>query len=526
MRYSLVDSLTWVYPDSDTGPKPCLCQEIDVARGATVATTIVINDTKPGTRIKLAVRSKHADRIRFFRLVDVPVEKNTGLVGYAEKPGERNRFVTRRAPFRVYDAMQPIGSSFKSTGTTEAVRLHIPVAEDARPGKQEYLLTLTCGNETGELKLGVTVHRPVIPPVGRDSWAYTNWFSLNLMATRHCLKPWSEAHWGMIRRYARLMARNRQNTFMVSLNDIFTIGKSGPMLNRQRMRRLIETFSAAGLYYIEGGHLGRHSSSSEKNWPYHRVGLTGHLAVTAEGNAELAIIGRALSGEINANGWSKRWLQHVADEPIEKNATDYRLFVGMVRKYMPGIPIVDATLARSLAGAVDIWCPQAQHYQKNRDHFEEMRATGDRVWFYTACFPGGPWLNRLLDMELIRPALLGWGGFLFHMDGFLHWGLNHYRQDQNPFEMSVLPGWLGTEHCLPAGDTHVVYPGKDTPWSSVRFESQREGIEDMELLRLLAQKKPGEATSLVRSVIRGFDDYTRKVAVLRAARQKLLQMLS
>ena len=126
----------------------------------------------------------------------------------------------------------------------------------------------------------------------------------------------------------------------------------------------------------------------------------------------------------------------------------------------------------------------------------------------------------------LRPALLGWGAALFRLDGFLHWGLNQYRQDQDPFAMSIIPNWGGGPNSLPAGDTHVVYPGDGEPWSSVRFESQREGLEDLELLRCLEQEKTGQTSALVRSVIRGFDDYTKDVPHFRAARRKLLRMAS
>ena len=46
--------------------------------------------------------------------------------------------------------------------------------------------------------------------------------------------------------------------------------------------------------------------------------------------------------EVERNGWKKRWIQHAADEPAGDNAADYRVLVGMVRKYMPGLPILDA----------------------------------------------------------------------------------------------------------------------------------------------------------------------------------------
>jgi hypothetical protein len=499
--------------------------EIDVARGATVAVTVLMKEVTPGAKIRLAVGPSTGGIAQFFRLRDVPVESNTGPVCFTEKEGERNEHVTRRAPFRVYDAMQPISSSFEAEVMTEVVRIHLPIPEDAQPRKRQYILTVAHGKETHALTLTIAVHDALIPPVGRNSWPVTNWFSYVNMATRHGLRLWSEAHWNMIGQYARLMARNRQNTFLFSFGDVFTVGKTGLTLNQERLRRIVKVFTRAGMHHIEGGHFGQRSTG-EWTCPTFSVSLTKHLATSTEGNADIAAAARQLMMEIERNEWRGRYLQHVTDEPIKENATDYRIFVGMVRKYMPGIPILDATMDPSLAGSVDIWCPQAQHFQHDRRRFEHMRTLGDHIWFYTCCCPGGPWLNRLLDMELLRPALLGWGGALFHLDGFLHWGLNQYQTNQNPFEMNVIPNWGGGSNSLPAGDTHVVYPGDGEPWSSVRFESQREGIEDLELLHRLEQENPRQASALVRTVIRGFDDYTKDVTLFRAARRKLLRMVS
>ena len=197
----------------------------------------------------------------------------------------------------------------------------------------------------------------------------------------------------------------------------------------------------------------------------------------------------------------------------------------MVHKYMPGLPILDATQDPALVGSVDIWCPQVQEYQRDRREYEAQRAVGDKVWYYTCCFPGGPWLNRLLDEELLRPALLGWGGALYGLDGFLHWGFNHYRDDQDPFEKSVLPNHAGGANSLPAGDTHIAYPGADGPWSSLRLEAHREGFEDFELLRQLRAKNPRRADAIVKMAIRGFDRYVKDVRKFRLARRALLVAL-
>jgi hypothetical protein len=124
---------------------------------------------------------------------------------------------------------------------------------------------------------------------------------------------------------------------------------------------------------------------------------------------------------------------------------------------------------------------------------------------------------------LLRPALFGWNAALYGLEGFLHWGLNHYRARQDPFRQSVVEH--GADNRLPAGDTHVVYPGLDGPWSSVRFEAQREGFEDYEFLRRLQAKSPQKAGRILRLAIRGADDYVRDVRAFRAARRALLTAL-
>jgi hypothetical protein len=403
-----------------------------------------------------------------------------------------------------------------------ALRLHIPIPAGARPGSRTYEIEVRAGDETSRLRLEVRVHRAAVPPVGRASFPYTNWFSFERMAERHGLKPWGDSHWHMIGRYAALMAHGRQNTFLIPLPVMFRMAGGKPVLDRRRLTRIVKAFTEAGLHTIEGGHVAHRTGGAWEATTFDTA-LGKVRATSPAGNEILASVGSQLMAEIRRNGWEDRWVQHVTDEPTARNAADYRILTGMVRKVMPGVPILDATMDPALVGAVDIWCPQAQEYQKHRREFERQRELGDRIWFYTCCFPGGHWLNRLLDMELLRPCLFGWAAALYGLDGFLHWGLNQYRSDQDPFEQSVVKH--GGANSLPAGDTHIVYPGDGGPWSSLRLEAQREGLEDYELLRQLRDRDSGKATEIVRSVIRGFDKYTRDPARLRAARGALLSAL-
>lgn len=518
------DALEFLYPDSLASKRPCRVMTVDVARGGTGSVHILLNGLSPEKTVRFAVRHNGnvVRNAEWFRLVDVPVEVNSGPSGFVEQEGERNQFVARRAPFRVFDAMQPIRRSVRALSPTMALRLHLPVGVQ-KEGQREYSVEIQHDKETHSLTFGMNIHKAVIRPAGKESFPYTNWFSFDMMAERHGLKPWSEPHWRMIRSYAKLMVHARQNTFLVPLEDVFAKRSRVPILNRKRLRRIVRLFTEEGMHFIEGGHVAQRPGS----WweaPAFDIGLTGVRGTSVEGNASLAGIASQLMAEIELNGWQSRWLQHVADEPIAENAADYRILAGMVRRHMPGIRILDATMDPTLAGSVDIWCPQAHEYQKHRKEFVRLQALGDGVWFYTCCFPCGPWLNRVLDMELLRPTLLGWAAALFRLDGFLHWGLNQYKPWQDPFTASVVDH--GGSNRLPAGDTHIVYPGAGRPWSSVRLEAQREGFEDYELLRKLRSQDAKVATSIIRKAIRGFDKYTKSVKTFRAARRAMLDALA
>ena len=75
-------------------------------------------------------------------------------------------------------------------------------------------------------------------------------------------------------------------------------------------------------------------------------------------------------------------------------------------------------------------------FQENEEFFREREREGDKILVYTCLIPGGPWLNRTLDMEHLRQVYFGWGAARYNTMGFLHWGLNYYVAD--PFTQSAV----------------------------------------------------------------------------------------
>ncbi|MCC7409641.1 MAG: hypothetical protein IT442_16370, partial [Phycisphaeraceae bacterium] len=345
MRAEWHDSLEHLYPDSAVGERARESMSLDVARGGTGAAHVLVNGLREGDALRLSVREagRAVREAKWFVLIDVPVEANTGPVGFIERENERNEFVARRAPFRVYDAMSPAGATVRVTAGTMGLRLHVPVALDARAGRRRYEVGITHGGDTVSLGLMVDVHRVRLPGVGEKSWPYTNWFSYDLIAQRHGLKLWSEPYWRMLRKYAELMAHGRQNTFLTPLGAIFRSSEKGVVLDAGRLRRIVKVFTDAGMHWIEGGHwAGRTGNEWLAKTFDLSIGSPRPLASSPEGAKVMAVAGRQLMAEMERQGWRGRWLQHVAVEPIGANATDYRLIAGMVRRYMPGVPILDA----------------------------------------------------------------------------------------------------------------------------------------------------------------------------------------
>ncbi len=317
------------------------------------------------------------------------------------------------------------------------------------------------------------------------------------------------------------MKRGRQNTFWVSWPYFFS---NDLILDKEKLKEYVDRFTKAGLWWIEGSTIA-HRPNGDWSSPYLQLKLGKSETHTPQGLKDLKSITVQMMDAIVEFGWEDRWVQHIADEPTDTNAKEYASLSSYIRSYMPGIPIVEATMSRELIGSVDIWCPQIQEFQANIDFFKERQKEGDQVWTYTCLIPGGKWLNRLLDMERLRQVYFGWAASKYDISGYLHWGLNQYHAD--PFTQSVVdhPAMPNTTNKLPSGDTHVIYPGDDEPWSGLRFEAHRIGLEDFEMLAQLKKLNPTIHDEIVHAIFKQYDEYETNVSKYRVARKALIQAL-
>jgi hypothetical protein len=527
----LADVLEPLYPDSNATAKFGQRANLHLPLGAPADIHILI-DTRPGESLTVGatLAGKQVPLRCWAQLADVPVEQNTGLDSRTEMfTKQRNPYVIRRAPFRILEVIRPLqDNSVTSKTRYTAFRLSIPPATLVGTGTKAIAITVKGKTWTRTGMVTAKVYRAALPGLRQSTFLYTNWFNLGQMEQRHAVQRWSRGWLAMLDRYAAFLAAGRQNCINIP-GELITVRDGKITLDDERLFTFVDVFRKNGFIFFESPHLMRRSGNDDWSDPELTVSLTGQPYATVEGKRDVTTIVSLLDGFIKRHGLEGGWLQHISDEPGPPQARCYREVVQHVRSIAPGIRIMDATNDREgLAGSVDYWCPTIDDFQKNEQFFRTRERAGDRVLVYTCLIPGGPWLNRLLDQERLRQVYFGWGGALYSTAGYLHWGLNQFQVD-DPLTQSVVhhPSPQATpENFLPAGDTHIIYPGPAGPLSSTRFEAHRIGVEDFELLRLLKLRDSATASRLIGKVFRSYTDYSTDVPTYRAVRKEMLEILS
>ena len=451
--------------------------------------------------------------------------------GTVDTPPEHLLF---KAPAQAPDPMLDSMSVSVGAGKNQSIWLTVYVPKLTPPGVYAGSVIVDADSATEEVPISVTVH-PVTLPDARTLYL-TNWFSTDNVAKAHNVAEWSEPYWKMLGAYARCMADHRQNVMITPIMELITgrdDGKGHLTFDFSNFDRWVELFEKAGVIgTIEGSHLAGRSEWEAKDFDASLPPITNpdgspkpYAGAKVSSEAEKTFLSQflpALQEHLEEKGWIDRYLQHLADEPIPANAESYKKLASYVREFAPKLKIIDACMCTEIAGAIDVWVPVTEHYDHAQKFYGERQKAGEEVWFYTCLIPKGKYMNRLIDYPLIDTRLLHWANFKYGVTGYLHWGLNYWGSD--PIN-EIEPDWGGGTH-LPPGDSHITYPGKRGPLSSVRFEALRDGAEDFELLKLLEKKDAAKAKAICGSVVRSLTDYTLDPAAFLKARMKLVEALT
>ena len=134
-----------------------------------------------------------------------------------------------------------------------------------------------------------------------------------------------------------------------------------------------------------------------------------------------------------------------------------------------------------LNNLIDMWAPI------NCVESPETQTNGGEIWAYYATLARESAPNFYIDCPEIYQRSIAWYSWMYGLDCFEHWGSNYFKrkvQKGKPMEQkwpNVL--WDSRTYYYFNGEGQLIYPGTDGfPYSSVRLENFREGMEDYEYL--------------------------------------------
>jgi hypothetical protein len=403
---------------------------------------------------------------------------------------------------------------------TQALWVSATVPKGTPPGEYEGAMAIELVSQDGQR------HRSDIP-IAVSVWPFTladefhlhhtEWFFPEILADTYNAEHWSDEHWRWIGRAARDMAQHKQDMILTPIAKLVKMTRSASgrfTFDFSKLDRWVKTFREAGVTWVEGSHVAGRSGGWESDIAFHRFpvyGANGRPLNTsrstlsdAEFEGYLEKFLKAVYAHLKRRGWEKRFAQHIADEPVPANEASWRRCAGLVRGWLPGVPIIDAVMSPQLAGAVDWRVPQIQHTGP-----DSPRGPNEQLWSYVCLAPQGHYPNRFLDYPSIRNRIIYWLSWSLDLKGFLHWGYNSWATWQGvPVRVPISP-WLDASgasiYCadrtpLPAGDPNIVYPGKNSICSSIRWEVIRKGFEDFEYLYMLEEAVQSAGKKKARSV--------------------------
>lgn len=355
----------------------------------------------------------------------------------------------------------------------------------------------------------------------------TVWMNDGELARQHGVEYLSEQFWQLLARTARLMRLYHHHTWVP-----WGVSKAVRSVDGQLrfdfsvLGRWIQTYLDAGFEFIELQHVGgrEHGQWEDRNF----VAYPLRCENEATGKTEWLPVDEwlpALQEHLRQRGWLQRCLIHVADEPIPVNVDSWKRLSERVKRLAPALRRIDAIHVPDLEGYLEVWVPQLNFLEQWQQRFHRAQQRGAELWFYVAWLPQGKYPNRLIDYPLLKTRILHWFNYWTNTTGFLHWGYNFWGQ---PLDEQLAPG-----------DNWIVYPGKNAPRSSLRYEAMREGIEDYEFLCLLQEAAERLAKrfairsfdarewtrSYVQLIIQQFQEYSRVPEHLYRAREAVAQAI-
>lgn len=531
-----VSSLEKILPDSRVFPE-CI-QELELFQNEASAFQIVVFCDDP---------SWHEDSYAVLKLVS-PLQEHLSLYSVRCVPSlypaafDSDGDYIKKEPGLFPDALVPYnGSPLRmQSGIPQSIWVEI---DPSRLPAGHFPLRIELSTRSGKLldSADLTLHvigcrLPALP------LRHTEWFHCDCLCDQYHVAMFSDEFFDIARRYVRFACDHGINTL---LTPVFTpsldveegghrrraqlvgirIEDGGFSFDFSLLERWVHTFMECGIEFFEIAHF------------FTQWGAKYAVEIYAEQNGQerllfgwdtpadspaytdfLALFLPELIAFFDSHGLKDRILFHISDEPSPEHISAYRNDRDAIVPYLAGCPVIDAISDLSFyqQGLVDHPVVACDHIQP----FAQAHAA--HLWTYYCCSQRVDVPNRFIAQPSRRNRVLGVLLYLYHCEGFLHWGYNYWYTQ---FSKEKIDPYTCTDAGMgfPSGDAFLVYPGADgSPLPSIRIKVLRDAFNDLRALYLLEQLTDRESVCrLIRRICgnMSFTEYPRDNQTLLALRQ-------
>ena len=490
MNYTVVSSCEWTYQDQFDYPTASPMINIFAAQGGYASAQILFRNADGNFK----VYSTGEIEAEVYQLAPVYVESNPEYTSENSKP----HYPERQAPFHVYDCIKPLeNESEVAPDENGSAAIYVTVnTKNLLPGTHKGCL---CAGNINII-FTVTVFNVKIPD---ESLKIIMGYNAHTASVYHKTEMGTPEFDELEDKYFAMMRRMRQNMLYVGGVRTETTGENKYSFDFSQMERFVTRAMAHGFKYFNAPSIG-----GRKSWKESTILVHGMPSMSYEAYCYLNQYLPKLREFLTEKGWLDNFYMGIADEPNVHNETEFRALCGLVHRIFPEIKLIDAMSYGNIHGSLDVYVPLNAEFDRHMTEFDSYRTGDAEIWHYVCCAPrGGKYINRFLDYPLLATKYLYWGNYKYDLGGYLHWSVNHYQPGQDPFTQNCPEHRNADAVCiLPPGDSHIIYPGTDEPWMSMRLEAHRESAEEYELFKLLAQTNKKLADTYCNKCFHSFND--------------------
>jgi len=379
------------------------------------------------------------------------------------------------------------------------VWLTINIPRNTIPGLYRGSVIIRSQEDSIYLPYSIRVQDMELPPASAWHFHLDLWQNPYAIAWYHKVPLWSEEHWQLIRKYLKLLAGAGQKCITTSITykpwNGHTFIPYGSMITwiHNSNGRWDYDYSVFDQYVqtaMESGIIAQINCYTmvpiNNSFRYFEEDSSGYVTVTCRpGNKVYEDLWRPFLADFREHLREMGWLNKTVIALDEREFEDTRNLIHFLQQTAPEFKL-------ALAGGYfkdiirNIYDFSSNYRFLNKDIqgiAGQRRLRKQITTYYVAC--GIPKPNNFTFSPPAESTYEGWLAAALNLDGFLRWAYNSWPED--PMHDSRFVTW-------PSGDTYLVYPG---PYSSVRFERLREGIQDYEkirILKILLDKKRGQIT--------------------------------